>query len=149
MSLDAALIQKMTQGINAPTVDQEGFFARCAVNEDVPNLTYDELPLLLATPKQGTDLTDANASIAVAAGNARVLPAATLTANRTLTLQTSGAVTGELMTIVRFGTEAYTFAIVNGGAGAGTKYTFPVSVARAAEFTYDGTNWNLARHWAI
>lgn len=93
------------------------------------------------SPVQGTDLTDADATINVSQGNNRILRAA-LTANRTITLGTTGSPeTGEIISIGRFSTTAHTVAIVNGGAGAGTLYTFPVSVKRVADFRYDGTNW--------
>lgn len=95
----------------------------------------------VAAPVEGTDLTDANATINVGQGNDRVLRAA-LTANRTITLGTTGSPeTGEVITIKRFSTTAHTVAIVNGGAGGGTLYTFPVSAKRVADFRYNGTNW--------
>src|SRR5688572_25529217 len=40
MSLDAALIEQYTQGVNAPTVDQDGYFAKAKVSSGVPNLAY-------------------------------------------------------------------------------------------------------------
>jgi hypothetical protein len=143
--LDALLIEKVTQGINRPTTAENGFIAVAASG----NYAFADPDVIFYGSKLGANLTDANTNLAVADGNARIVPAATLTANRSDTLQTTGATTGESVTVYRLGTEAFTLAILNGGAGAGTKYTFPVSVARAAEFTYDGTNWQLLRHWAI
>ena len=49
-----------------------------------------------------------------------------------------------VITIKRFTTAAFTMPIVNGGAGAGTLYTFPSAGKRVADFRYDGTNWVLA-----
>lgn len=94
-------------------------------------------------------LGDASVSIAVASGSEFILPRGTLTANRTLTLSTTGAVTGEVVRVTREDSTAFTLAIVNGGAGAGTLYTFPVSVTRVADFRFDGTNWALSGNAAI
>jgi len=74
-----------------------------------------------------------------------VLPAAvSLTANRTITVNTDSAVQSESITIVRLGLGAFTMAIVNGGAGGGTLITLPASKARQATLSFDGTNWFLA-----
>jgi hypothetical protein len=72
-----------------------------------------------------------------------VLPPSTLTANRTLTLGTDSAVTGETITVLRQDVTAHTLAIVNGGAGAGTLITLPAATERVASFYFDGTNWGL------
>jgi hypothetical protein len=85
----------------------------------------------------------------VSGGNQYTLPASTLSVTRAKTLSTSGAVTGEVIRIVRLDTTAYTMTVVNGGAGGGTIYTFPASVARVADFRFDGTNWALGGHTAI
>ncbi len=105
---------------------------------------------LAGAPKlvQGT-LTDAAATIAVGTASEFTLPAATLTANRILTLSTTGAVAGEVLRVIRRDATAFTYAVVNGGAGGGTMYTFVVSVARVADFQYDGTNWAMAGHSRI
>ena len=90
----------------------------------------------------GADLTDADATLTVAGNKLRRLPAATaLTVNRTLTLSTTNAVRGDTIRIVREGLGAFTLAVVNGGAGAGTLFTLPVSVATWCEAYFDGTNW--------
>jgi hypothetical protein len=150
MSLDAALIEAYTQGINAPSVGDAGKLAVAAGTAGSMNLTYvDQRLVANRPPKLGTDLTDANATIQVSQGNRRTVPAATLTANRQVTLSATGATSGEVIVIDRLGTEAFTLAIINGGPGAGTKYTFPSGVARLATFTFDGTNWSLNSHWAI
>lgn len=94
-------------------------------------------------------LADADATKTLAQGSEFTLPAGTLTANRSITLSTSGAVTGDVVRVVRQDVTAFTLAVINGGAGAGTKYTFPASVARVADFRFDGTNWVLAGHARI
>jgi len=94
-------------------------------------------------------LADADATKTVSQGSEFVLKAATLTVNRSITLSTAGAVTGEQVVVTREDVTAFTLAVINGGGGAGTKYTFPISAARRAAFTYDGTNWALSWHAAI
>lgn len=90
---------------------------------------------------KGADLADGNATIQVGGKRWRTLPAATLTGSSTLTLGTTGARAGHTLLITRLDVGAYTYAIVNGGAAAGTLCTMPVS-ARAWAFSYfDGTNW--------
>jgi hypothetical protein len=64
-----------------------------------------------------------------------------LSQNSTVTLNTTGAVVGDIIKIVRTDTSAYTIAVVNGGAGAGTIATLPVSVIGFVEAVFDGTNW--------
>jgi hypothetical protein len=59
----------------------------------------------------------------------------------TVTLGTVGAVKGDLMRVVRTDSSAFTLAIANGGAGAGTLATMPVSKVGFVEAWFDGTNW--------
>ncbi len=91
----------------------------------------------------GAALTDANATIQVGGNRWRVLPAATLSANRILTLGTTNAQAGHTIDVTRLDAEAFTYAIANGGAGAGTLITFPVSARYWAKLQFDGTNWKL------
>jgi hypothetical protein len=72
-----------------------------------------------------------------------VLQASTLSANRTATLSTTGAIEDDEITITRLDVEAWTYAIVNGGAGGGTLTTLPASQRWFATFYFDGTNWLL------
>lgn len=88
-------------------------------------------------------LTDATLTIQLAAGRNRVLPAATLTAGRSLTLGTTGAVKGDQIEVLRLDVTANTYAVINGGVGTGTLITFPVSKLGYARFRFDGTNWAL------
>lgn len=92
---------------------------------------------------KGADLTDASPTITLSQGTWRVLPAATLSTGRTVTLGTSGASAGDQITITRLDVTANTYAVVNGGGGAGTLVTFPVSKIGFARCQYDGTNWAL------
>lgn len=92
---------------------------------------------------KGTNLTDASVTIQVTQGPWRALPAATLSANRSITLGTTGAFAGDKITITRLDVTAFTLAIVNGGVGAGTLITYPVSKLGSGIFQFDGTNWAL------
>jgi hypothetical protein len=93
-------------------------------------------------PDKGADLGDASVSLTVAGEVWRTLPAATLTDNRTLTLSTTNAEEGDTLGVTRLDAGAFTVAFVNGGAGAGTLCTMPVSARAYALFYYDGTNWS-------
>lgn len=58
-----------------------------------------------------------------------------------LTLGTTNATKGDVMRIVRTDASAFTLAIVNGGAGAGTLCTLVASKVGDAQAVFDGTNW--------
>lgn len=96
--------------------------------------------------KAGASLTDADQTLQPFTDKAsRYDQVTALTANRTKTLGTTSVVAGTKVTIVRRDAAAFTLAVVNGGAGAGTLFTFaasPTEVQRAT-FTFDGTNWAL------
>lgn len=92
---------------------------------------------------KGANLTDADATVTVLQGNWRVLPAATLSAGRSITLGTTGAVAGDRIQFTRLDVSANTLAFINGGVGAGTLFTMAVSKLGCAEFQFDGTNWAL------
>jgi hypothetical protein len=91
--------------------------------------------------ERGDDLTDADVTISVSGKRTRVLPAATLTANHTLTLSTTGAVLGDELLIVRNDATAYTYTLINGGAGAGNVAAMPISNRAWCLARFDGTNW--------
>jgi hypothetical protein len=98
----------------------------------------------------GTALADGNQTIHVSGGFHRTLPAATLTGNITITLGTTNAREGYPIELLRRDVGAYTVAIVNGGAGAGTLTTFPVSSRALFRGRFDGTNWVMrAAHTLI
>jgi hypothetical protein len=59
----------------------------------------------------------------------------------TVTIGTTGAVKGDLFRLVRTDTSAFTLALVNGGAGAGTLATLIASKVGFIEAWFDGTNW--------
>lgn len=90
---------------------------------------------------RGADLTDANQTIHVTGDHWRVMPAGTLSTNRTVTLGTTGAVRGSELTITRQDSSANTLAIANGGPGGGTLTTLPASYVSYSKFKFDGTNW--------
>lgn len=91
----------------------------------------------------GANLTDADANLTIAGGQWRKLPAATLSAGRTLTLQPTGAAAGDQIEVTRLDATANTLAFVNGGPGAGTLFTMAISKIGWARFQFDGTNWAL------
>jgi hypothetical protein len=61
--------------------------------------------------------------------------------NTSVTIGTTGAVKGDLFRLVRTDVSAFTLALINGGAGAGTLATMPVSKVGVIEAWFDGTNW--------
>lgn len=96
---------------------------------------------------RATDLTDANATLAIADGNRAILPAATLTAARQGQFSLVGATDKEVYTVERYDTTANTYAIKN-SLGV-TIYTFPVSQRRMASFQLTGGEWALVSHVQI
>lgn len=90
----------------------------------------------------GTGLTDAaTQTMLVSAGYKRALPV--LSQNGALTISPTGAILGDIVTITRTSVSAFTYAIVNGGPGAGTLFTMVASKANFARVQFDGTNWAL------
>lgn len=90
---------------------------------------------------RGDDLTDFDATILISGNRTRVLPAATLTANRTVTLGIAGAVVGDELFIVRNDATAYTYTAINGGTAAGNVAVMPVSNRAWCRARFDGTDW--------
>lgn len=94
-------------------------------------------------PTAGTALTNANASITIAGGAQYVLPAATLTAGRVLTLGTGGTpLTGETLVVLRRDATAFTYTIQDDASTS--LLVMPASVRMAAYFRYDGTHYVLS-----
>lgn len=94
----------------------------------------------------GAMLADASATVNPAADSASayLMPPKTQTANRSITIGTTGSPpAGLTVTIFRYDLSANTLALVNGGPGAGTQFTFPASPTKpqACALTFDGTNW--------
>lgn len=96
---------------------------------------------------RATNLTDANATLAISDGNRAILPAATLSANRQAQFDLTGATDKEVYTVERYDTTANTYAIKN-SLGV-TIYTFPVSQKRMASFQLTGGEWALVSHVQI
>lgn len=95
---------------------------------------------------KGANLGDTSPTLAWSDGR-RVQPAASLSANRTVTLGVAAGADGRLPTagarweFTRLDTGAFTLAFVNGGPGAGTLRTLPVSAVGSAVFEFNGTDW--------
>lgn len=87
-------------------------------------------------------LTDADQELTVAGGR-RYRQSTAITAPRTKTLSTFGAVAGDIITIERSDGSTSPIAVVNGGAGAGTIAVL-TGPRPTASFRYDGKNW--AKH---
>lgn len=96
----------------------------------------------------GTALTDtATQTIQHSEGSWRKIP--TLGQSGALTLGTVAAVAGDQIEVTRSSTDAFAYAVINGGAGAGTLYTFVAGQTGWAKFQFDGTNWALKAHGAL
>lgn len=91
----------------------------------------------------GAALGDTSPTITISQGTWRKLPVSTLTADRTVTLGTAGAVAGDQIEITRLDLTAHQLIIVDGGPGTPTLYTMAVSKLGCAKFQFDGTNWFL------
>ncbi len=76
-------------------------------------------------------------------------PAIAITANSTVTLSVVDMTLGEEVQVVRTDGAAFTLAVINGGPGAGTMYTFPASQKRRATFRFDGTDLVLVGHCGL
>lgn len=116
-------------------------------------------------PSQGTagrylDMPEANlgANITFSAGAATIyvsgkkrrrVAAGALAANSTITLSTTGAREGHELELSLLDDAAYTCAVVNGGVGAGTLATKPISAKHYVKVYFDGTNWVLLDSHAI
>jgi hypothetical protein len=133
---------QLTAMLNAATSSLQGalsaaHFTRLSTSSGLSGMAF------------GSNLTDASTTINPGTDKASgyLLPAATLSVNRTTTLGTSGSPpTGLTVTIFRYDLTAHTEAIVNGGSGGGTLCTFPVSptLPQACSATWDGTDWGSA-----
>lgn len=96
-------------------------------------------------PDRGDDLTDAAATIRPSGKRWRVLPAATLTANRILTLGVATATisveSGDWILVTREDVTSYSLTIANGGAGGGNVSLLPGGGKGWVLAYFDGTNW--------
>jgi hypothetical protein len=91
-----------------------------------------------------------NADFTISPGTAKAgeytLPAATLTGAHTCTIATTGSpLTSLTVWIIRRDLTANTYAIINGGTGGGTLFTFPASPGKpmGACVYFNGINWSL------
>jgi hypothetical protein len=93
---------------------------------------------------RGTDLTDASVTIRPSGNRWRVLPAATLTTDRVLTLGAPTATetfrAGHCILITNQG-QARVLTIVNGGPAAGNVAVMPVTSRSWCLAMWDGTDW--------
>lgn len=93
--------------------------------------------------KNGAAATDtATETVNVVAG-ARVtrIKVPTLSQATTITLGTTGAVVGDIIRLVRVGTDAHTLTVVDGGTGTPTLFVLVASKQGWAQAYFDGTNW--------
>jgi len=95
-------------------------------------------------PDKGVDLDDADADVGIADGGWRIVPDSTLGDNRTLTLVTDGAASGDTITITRLDSEAFTLTVSNDGTSGGDLFVLPASERWWCLAYFDGTDW-LAR----
>jgi hypothetical protein len=87
-------------------------------------------------------LTDADATKSISDGVNLVLPYDTLSANRILTVSDPGTAK-KVINVVRLDTNAFTYAVVNGGGGGGTQHTFASGTRGIARLISNGTNLSL------
>jgi hypothetical protein len=114
------------------------FLARTSLPADV----IVAIATTIALPTVGVDLTDADATIIVTGGCQRTLPAATLTANRVLTLGVTGSpVKFQKITVVRRDATVRTFTVKDNAAA--TLLVLPVGFS--ADFVYD----SVATHFIL
>jgi len=93
-------------------------------------------------PSVSADKGDADATLVANVDETTVRWATTLTANRTVTLSTTGAVNGNKFRIVRTGLGAYTLAV-------GGLKTIANSTAAFVDVEYNGSAWVLTGYGAL
>jgi hypothetical protein len=94
---------------------------------------------------RGADLTNADASIAVFAGCWRVLPVATLTAHRVVAILKDGALPGDIVTITRLDTSAFTLTVRTMIGLVPDDVVMPGGAPMFVDKEYDGVNWVTRR----
>lgn len=118
----------------------------CEIGHPVPAFTpaMFRIRAPIGQPAKGADLTNAAETITIAQGDWRVLPAATLTANRVKRVSSTGASDTEQLTITRYGIEAFTLTITDDTSGA-VLYVFPALTSGSLKLQFDaagGTGWH-------
>lgn len=93
------------------------------------------------TAPLGANVGDSNATLTVGQPPIQQWTSA-LTANRTVTLATTGALNGDRFRIVRTGLGAFTLTV-------GAVKTMPAATAAWAEVHYDGTAWRLTGYGTL
>lgn len=91
---------------------------------------------------QATIATDADVTLTVGTNAERIRHTGTLTADRSVTLATAGAVAGAIFRITRTGTGSFSLNVGTGPLKALATNTW-------AEFVYDGSAWYLAAYGAL
>lgn len=96
------------------------------------------------TPRKsiGADVGDANATLTAGTSETVQRWATALTANRTITLNTSNAIKGDTFRVVRTGLGAFTLDV-------GGLKTIPSATAAFADVEYDGAAWVLTGYGAL
>lgn len=93
-------------------------------------------PALASEDRVSADRGDASVSVAVRVDEPVQLFATTLTANRTVTLSSTGAVNGDRFRVVRTGLGAFTLAV-------GSAKTIPSATAAFVDVSFNGSAWVL------
>lgn len=111
----------------------------------MPAATINTYPLSSSASDLVTaNLTDADATLAIATASEFIATSGLFTTNRVLTLATTGATTGEIIRITRRDATANTLTVKDDAAS--TLYTFPASTKRKADFRFDGAHFVLSGH---
>jgi hypothetical protein len=93
-------------------------------------------------PSIGADRGDASVTLTVGLDNPQQLFATVLTANRTVTLDTTFAVAGDTFRVTRTGLGAFTLDV-------GGLKTIPAGTAAFVDVTYNGVAWKLTAYGAL
>ena len=89
-----------------------------------------------------TDIGDSDITLTVGSSNPIQLFSTTLTANRTVTLDTTNAINGDSFRIVRTGLGAYTIDV-------GGLKTLPSATAAWCDVSFNGTAWILTAYGTL
>lgn len=90
----------------------------------------------------GSDIGDSDTTLTVGSSAPIQQYATTLTANRTVTLATTGAINGDKFRVVRTGLGAYTIDV-------GGLKTLPSATAAWCDVSYDGSAWILTAYGTL
>ena len=94
-------------------------------------------------------LTDSDATITVSEGGWRILPAATLTTGRNVTISDTDAEAGDQVTVTRLDTTSNVLTVKNGGAGGGDVAEMLGSKVSFIRCEFDGTDWQVRELGAL